>query len=174
MRPLRRPPRCASTVVLGRRFRMEGWWSSMPSPTPLNSAFASRLGLVVDAEHFEVDLLPSPAPSGAMVDIGADGTGEWGLLKLEHGRLGLQDRLMSGALWAEGTLTSGSESRSVPLASGWRPRASMVVDDERSSRPPGPRIADERQHGRPALTCGRLWAPVSSCRPPTSPPSTTR
>ena len=37
--------RCASTVVFGRRSRMEeGWWSSMPSPTPLNSAFASRLG----------------------------------------------------------------------------------------------------------------------------------
>lgn len=60
-------------------------------------------------KHFEVDLLPSPAPTGAMVDIGADGTGEWGLIEPEHGRLGLQDRLMSGGLWSEGTLTSGSE-----------------------------------------------------------------
>ena len=60
-------------------------------------------------KHFEVDLLPSPAPTGAMVDIGADGTGEWGLIEPEHGRLGLQDRLMSGSLWSEGTLTSGSE-----------------------------------------------------------------
>ena len=60
-------------------------------------------------KHFEVDLLPSPAPTGAMVDIGADGTGEWGLIEPEHGRLGLQDRLMSGGLWTEGTLTGGSE-----------------------------------------------------------------
>ena len=60
-------------------------------------------------KHFEVDLLPSPAPSGAMVDVGADGTGEWGLVDAAHGRLGLQDRLKSGDLWAEGTLASGSE-----------------------------------------------------------------
>ena len=61
-------------------------------------------------KHFEVDLLPSPAPSGAMVDIGADGNGEWGLVDPAHGRLGLQDRLLSGGQWAEGTLVSGSEA----------------------------------------------------------------
>lgn len=59
--------------------------------------------------HFEVDLLPSPAPSGAMVDIGGDGNGEWGLVDAAHGRLGLQDRLMNGDQWAEGTMVGGSE-----------------------------------------------------------------
>mgnify|MGYP001180250194 CR=1 FL=1 len=60
-------------------------------------------------KHFEVDLLPSPAPSSAMVDIGTDGTGEWGLVDAAHGRLGLQDRLMNGAQWTEGNMVSGSD-----------------------------------------------------------------
>lgn len=60
-------------------------------------------------KHFEVDLLPSPAPSGAMVDIGADGTGEWGLVEAAHGRLGLQDRLTNGEQWMESNMIGGAD-----------------------------------------------------------------
>lgn len=97
-----------------------GAWTEVPDGGGLivfeSIAHTAELRIRLDSgnslwtlKHFEVDLLPSPAPSGAMVDIGADGTGEWGLVDPAHGRLGLQDRLMSGAPWAEGSIVSGSE-----------------------------------------------------------------
>ena len=56
-----------------------------------------------------VDLLPSPAPLHPMLDVGADGAGEWGLLDRSHGRLGLQDRFIDGAGWKEATMVAGAD-----------------------------------------------------------------
>lgn len=79
--------------------------------------------------EFQVDLLPSPAPERPMVDVSSDGAGEWGLVEVEHGRLGFQDRFSNGERWIEGTMVSGGRvSASTYLPASGLEQFGLMVD----------------------------------------------
>lgn len=50
---------------------------------------------------FDVELVRTSTPDGLRIDVGLDGAPEWSMEQSHIGRLGIQDRLLDGAMWQQ-------------------------------------------------------------------------